>query len=292
MVVRRTLAWWVGRTVFFLFACMIAVFSLFAFTVMVSTALKELPSVFRSPATWVPRPVAWHNFADIWRGVSAVDKSAIPFVTWFANSMKVSLASTFFGLLVVIPAAYALAKLQFAGKQVVLALLLVVQMFSPIVIIVPLFGMMRDLGLLNNFASLVLMNVIFSAAFGTWLLTGFFQQIPRQVEHAARMDGCTRWQVLWRILVPLVAPGLVVTGIYIFILTWNEFLFAFTFINSDAKRTFMVGVQTLLGASAISAVQWNYLMAGSLCAVIPVQILFIAIRRYLQGGMMSGAVKQ
>lgn len=292
MVVRRTLAWWIGRVAFAVLCLIITLFSLFALVVMLSTALKEMSDVFHSPATWIPHPFAWHNFQDIWRGVSAADKSAIPFARWLGNSLLVSSATGVVGLLVVIPAAYALAKVEFAGKRLVLALLLAVQMFSPIVIIVPLFRIMTALGLLDSFVSLVLMNVIFASAFGTWLLTGFFQQIPRQVEQAARLDGCTRWQVMWRILVPLVAPGLAVTAIYIFILTWNEFLFAFTFINSDSKRTFMVGIQTMLGASAISTVQWNYLMTGSLFAVLPVLVLFIAIRRHLQGGMVSGAVKQ
>lgn len=271
---------------------LIVIFSLFPATVMLSTALKSLPDVYQSPATWIPNPPQWGNFVKIFTGVNAPDGSRIPFLTWFYNSIKVASLTTLFGLLVIIPAAYALAKMSFVGKQILIFLLLAIQLFAPVIVILPLFNIVVELGLLDTHLSLVLVNTVFVSAFATWLLAGFFGSVPSELEDAAVIDGCNSFQLLTYIFLPLVTPGLIVTAIFMFIYTWNEFLFAFTFINRDHAYTFMVGLYTMLSASAVSSVQWNFVMMSSFYSSLPILILFLLIRRHLVRGLMSGSVKQ
>lgn len=252
--------------------------------VIFSTAVKTIGDVFNSPATWIPRPLVLRNLIDVW--------SFLPNLrNYYLNSIKLSLGTTIYSLLLVIPAAFAISKARFRGKTMMIFLVLWIQMFSPVMIVLPLFKILDRLHLLDQLLGLVLVDSVFGAAFSTWLLSGFFDAIPENLDRAAIMDGCTSIQVLRHIYVPLATPGLVVTSIYIFIRIWNEFLFAYTFISSDAKNVFSVGIVRLFSVAPDHEISWHMIMSASVFSIIPVTVLFMFIRRYLMRGLLAGAVK-
>lgn len=273
----------------FAVACLLVVtIALFPASVMLSTALKACDDIFNIPQTWIPRPIAWRNLVDVWHLLPLVSLGRM-----FTNSLIVALGTTALTMLLVVPAAYAMAKAEFAGKQAMSLLLLTLQMFSPVVIILPLYRIMLKLHLLNTYWSLILMDSLFLSSFAAWLLMGFFEAIPRDLERAATMDGCSSLQLLTHIFLPLATPGLVVTAIYCFIGAWNEFFFAYTFMASDVMNPLMVGIYRQYAANPLSnmAPPWNTLMSASLYSIVPPIILFMLIRRHLVGGLTAGAMK-
>ena len=201
---------------------------LFPFFVMVSTMLKPLEEVYSNPPHWIPKNLTFTNFSDIW--------SKYPLVAYFKNSFIVAIGTTVFNMLLCVPAAYAIARLRFIGKNFMMYLFLVVQMFSPIIVVISLFKIVARLGLLDNLLSLVLTNGVFTLAFAIWLLSGYFRGIPKAIEEAALIDGCSRLQTITRILIPIAMPGLVTTIIYTFISAWNEFMFALTSVSYTHLR--------------------------------------------------------
>ena len=253
---------------------------LFPFFVMVSTMLKPLEEVYSNPPHWIPKNLTFTNFSDIW--------SKYPLVAYFKNSFIVAIGTTVFNMLLCVPAAYAIARLRFIGKNFMMYLFLVVQMFSPIIVVISLFKIVARLGLLDNLLSLVLTNGVFTLAFAIWLLSGYFRGIPKAIEEAALIDGCSRLQTITRILIPIAMPGLVTTIIYTFISAWNEFMFALTFITSMEKRPLTLGIYNFIGRWTV---QWQYLMAAAFLALIPVVILFMIIEKELVQGLAGGAVK-
>ena len=161
-------------------------------------------------------------------------------------------------------------------------------MFSPIVLLVGLYRVIHWLGLMDSVWGLILVNAAFTQAFAIWLLTGYFSTIPRELEQAAWIDGCTKFQALRKVVLPLAVPGIITTVIFVFVMAWNEFVVALTIISSDESRPLTVGIHAFFGKFDV---QWQYLFATSLVAVIPVVILFLAIEKYLVSGLTSGGVK-
>ena len=253
---------------------------LFPFFVMISTSLKSVTEVYTNPPHWIPRTLAFSNFSDIW--------TKYPLGSYFKNSFIVAVGTTLLNMLLCIPAAYAIARLRFVGKNFMMYLFLVVQMFSPIIVVISLFKVVARLGLLDNLLSLILTNGVFTLAFAIWLLSGYFRGIPKAIEEAALIDGCSRLQTITRILIPIAMPGLVTTIIYTFISAWNEFMFALTFITSMEKRPLTLGLYNFIGRWTV---QWQYLMAAAFLALIPVVILFMVIEKELVQGLSGGAVK-
>ena len=253
---------------------------LFPFFVMVSTALKPVSEVYANPPHWIPREWRWANFSDIW--------GKYPLGAYFKNSFIISLGTTFLNMVLCIPAAYAVARLRFRAKSFIMYLFLVVQMFSPIIVVISLFKIVALLGLLDTLLSLVLTNSVFTLTFAIWLLSGYFRGIPKEIEEAALIDGCSRLQSVVRVLLPVAMPGVVTTVIYTFISAWNEFMFALTFITSMDKRPLTLGLYNFIGRWTV---QWQYLMAAAILALIPVVILFMFIERELVQGLAGGAVK-
>ena len=187
-----------------------------------------------------------------------------------------------------IPSAYALARFSFLGRRPYMFALLVTQMFSPVVVIIPLYRFMRESGLYDTLLAVIMGNTALAMAFATWMLTSYFRSIPKDIEEAVWVDGGTRRDSLLRIIVPLSAPGLVTTAIYTFILSWNEFILPLSFVSSPEKQVVVVG---LYGFVNEQGVQWNLLMASVVVAVIPVIILFTLVQRYLTEGLVGGATK-
>ncbi len=253
---------------------------LFPFFVMISTSLKSDQEVFQQPPTFIPRQAEFSNYRAIWSQVSLT--------TYFRNSLIIGLGTAILALVLAVPAAYALARFPFKLRQFYLFMLLVVQMFSPIVIILALFRVVATYHLLDNLWTLVVINAAFGLSYAVWLLTGYFQTIPVEIEEAAMMDGVSRLHAILAITIPLSWPGIVAAAIFTFMNAWNEFLFALTFISDENKAPITVGLFHFIGHFQV---QWNYLMAASLVTTAIVLILFLMVQKQLTRGLLGGALK-
>ena len=187
-----------------------------------------------------------------------------------------------------IPAAYALARMKFKGQTAFLGFIIVSQMFAPVVLLIGIYKVMMSLHMTNSIIGLIFINAAFNQAFTVWLLRGTFLGISPEMEQAAKIDGCNKMQAMFRVLLPVAAPGIVTTLIFIFINAWNEYTVALTLISADTLKPLTVGINIFNGYNMI---EWQYLFAASLFAVIPVVILFMCIEKNLVSGLASGGVK-
>ncbi len=258
----------------------LAVF-LFPYLVMVLTSLKARTEVFAIPPTFLPTLPTFHNYVDVWL--------KIPLLHYLANTVFMSAVATIIALACAIPAAYALARIRFFGHRAYMYLILVTQMFSPIVLLVGLYRVIGAFGLVNSLWGLILVNAAFNQAFAVWILRGYFSTIPYELEQSAWIDGCSRRQGMLRVLLPLSAPGIITALIFVFIAAWNEFTFALTIISSDERKPLTVGIYAFFGKNEV---QWQYLFTTALIATIPVIILFLSIEKHLVSGLTAGSVKE
>lgn len=272
----RGLSWWLLLA----FLSLVVVVSIFPFAFALSTSLRPSAELFSFPPTWLPKTWAWENFVTVW--------SAVPLLRYVLNSLVVSVLATLLNMAFAIPAGYALARLSFPGKRLFRQALLVTQMFSPVVLLIGLFRFMNQIDLLDNNASLIITYAALSLAFSVWFLAGYFESIPIEIEEAAMMDGCTRVGALVRVVLPMSKPALVASGVFAFIWAWNEFMIALTFISTADNRTVPLGIYSFLGQYSV---EWNYLMAAALIAIVPVLVLFLLIEKNLVKGLTAGAVK-
>ena len=253
---------------------------LYPYFVMFCTALKSRPEIFSMNGTILPIDVLWSNFADIW--VKA------PIGRNMINSVLVAGGSTLIAIVCGIPAAYALARMKFKGQTAFLGFVIVSQMFAPVVLLIGIYKVLANFGLTDSIAGLIFINAAFNQAFTIWLLRGTFLTISAEMEQAATIDGCNRLQAMFRVLLPVAAPGIVTTLIFIFINAWNEYTVALCIISSDVLKPITVGINIFNGYNII---EWQYLFAASLFAILPVVILFMCIEKHLVSGLTSGGVK-
>lgn len=212
-----------------------------------------------------------------------------PIIKWFFNSFYVALFSTICTLIISILAAYSLSRYSSKFNRLTGYSMLIIRMLPGTLLIVPFYIIFQRLGLINNHLSLIIGNVAFITPFAVWMMKGFFDGIPVSLEEAAQIDGCTPLQAIWKVILPLTAPGLSATAIYSIILSWSEFLMARTFLTGQDAWTITVGISSLMGEHIII---WNELMAGGLISIVPVMIAFVILEKYLVSGMTAGAVKQ
>jgi multiple sugar transport system permease protein len=250
--------------------------AVFPYLVMLSTMVKSSGEL-SEPAHWIP------NAIDLDGIIRTLQDESI--WGYFRNSFIIATGTTLLVMTAAIPAAYALSRFEFRGRKLYLDLVLITQMFSPIVLLIPLFRLYKEVGLLGSLEGVILAGSAFVLPFSIWLLTGFFKGIPVEVEEAARVDGYGRLAILFRIILPLSIPGLVATGMYAFIIGWNEFIFAVTFLiaNPDGQPI-SVGVFASIGKWTID---WQRLMFLALIGTVPVLILFAAIQKQLDRGFAS-----
>jgi multiple sugar transport system permease protein len=256
-----------------------AVFAL-PYLVMLLDALRPAGDVLATPPTLFPRTWQWNTFGTI-----LADQR---FRDWLGSSLIVAGASTVVVVVLAIPAAYFSARYRFRGRTLFLLIVLMTQMFSPTALVVGLYREFFELNLVNTYMALILTNAAFNLAFAIWILQGFFASIPREIEEAAELDGCSRFGTLWRVMLPLTLPGLVTTVTFTFIAAWNEYVVALTLIQDDARKPLTVGISSYVTGYQQS---WDQLFAASLIAIVPVVILFAAIEKHLVGGLTAGAVK-
>jgi N,N'-diacetylchitobiose transport system permease protein len=210
------------------------------------------------------------------------------FTTYLRNSLLVALATVAVSGLLALLAAVAVARFRFRFRTSVLILVLVVQMVPMEALVIPLFVQAKDLQLLDKLLGLVVVYVAFSLPFAIWMLRGFVAAVPKDIEEAAYVDGASWGRMFWTILMPLVAPGLVATSIFSFIVAWNEFIFALTFMSDESRYTAAVGLREFFTAYGND---WGAIMAGSTLITIPVMIFFVIVQRRLSAGLVAGAVK-
>lgn len=247
---------------------------------MLSTSLKPSAEIFATPPRLVPVHPTLENFGRLF-GETA-------FVTFFRNSALVSLATVALTLGVSAPGAYGLTRFAFPGRDKVAGLILATYMFAPVMIIIPFYILVKQLGLVNTRLALVLSYTTFCLPFCLWLLRAFFASIPLDLEDAALVDGAGRGRAVWYIMLPLALPGLIAAAIFTFILAYNDFLFALVLITSEELKTLPVGVNDLFNATIVD---WGMIMAAGVMITVPAVVFFAVVQRYLVQGWGAGGVK-
>lgn len=257
-----------------------AAFILFPIFWMVSSSLKPANELFARDMTLLP--VAWtlENYRAVWQQTN--------FPIYFWNSFKVASIATGLTVLVSMYAAYALARIRFRGRYAFGILLLVMQMFPQILLVIPIFLIIQRLGLLNTHAALVIAYVAFSLPFTIWLLRGFFEAIPSELEEAAAIDGAGQLATFHRVILPLAGPGLAAVTMFSFIRGWNEFLFALVFLQSRGLFTLPIGLANFQEEYTF---RWDLIMAGASIITLPILLLFLLMQKFIIQGLLGGAVK-
>jgi ABC-type glycerol-3-phosphate transport system permease component len=247
---------------------------------MLSTALKTDQEVMRLPIRWLSDTMGLHAFIRI-----LVD---YPFPIYFRNSFVIVLASTGISLGFAALTGYGVSRFKFTGKKYFLAFLLITQMFPSVMLLVPFYQILKSYGLSNTHLGLMLVYVSFTIPFCSWMMYGYYDSIPKELDDAAAIDGCGRLGTFWIIITPLARPGIAATAIYSFLTGWNEYMFATILTSGEDMKTVPVGIGQLIGQYRIA---WNDMMAASLMASIPLLILFLFFQKHLIRALTAGAVK-
>lgn len=272
-----------GWILFGVLVVVILLILMFPVAAMISVSLKKANDVFTMPVTWVPKVFAFENYVEVFRKMHIVNG--------FKASVIITSMTIILIMVIAIPAAYAFSNLNFYFKKQLYYLVLVSQMFAPVIVIIPLYSMMNKMGLIDNWLSLVLMNTTFNLAFIVLMLKATFDSVPKEVVEAAKIDGCNSRMVMTKIFLPVSSTGIAVAVIFAFTRTWNEFLFAFTFISTTEKKPIIVSLYEILKNNPAVGIPWHYVMAGAMYTTVPLVILFICIRNYITGDHTAGAIK-
>ncbi len=253
--------------------------TIFPYVWIFLTSIKPDAEIFTPNFHYLPQHPTLDNYRQL--------LVSTPIARYFVNSTIVASLSTIIALTVAVSAAYSFSRFRYRGRQVLMTLFLIIPMFPTVLILVPLFVIMRTLNLLGTYWALLVAYTTFVIPFSVWMLTGFFDGFPVDLEEAGMVDGCTRIGAVRRILLPLALPGIIATGIYIFIVAWNEFLFALMF-TTQQSRTLPVGLYSFIGEYSV---QWGLLTACGVVVTIPVLLLFFMVQGHLIRGLTTGAIK-
>jgi ABC-type glycerol-3-phosphate transport system permease component len=268
------------RALLYLGALVLVAVGAFPLLWMLSTSLKPSGEIFATPPRLVPHRPTLENFTRLF--------SDTAFLTYFRNSAVVSLTTVLVTLTVSSLGAYGLTRFAFAGRDRVAGLILTTYMFAPVMIIIPFYILVKQLGIVNTHLALVLSYTTFCLPVCLWLLRAFFLSIPIELEEAALVDGAGRGRAVWHVVLPLALPGLIATGIFTFILAYNDFLFSMVLITSEELKTLPVGVNDLFNATIVD---WGMIMAAGVMITAPAVLFFAAVQRYLVQGWGAGGVK-
>jgi len=267
-------------TGFYLLVAVIVFSAVFPFYYAILSSMKSGSELFRSDLF----PASWNlgNYRSVFRDQ--------PFATTIWNSLQVSFAVVALSLFLAITAAFALARIQFRGRALLLLTILGVSMFPQVAVLSGMYQMIRALGLYNHLLGLVLSYMIFTLPFTVWVLTTFMRDLPKELEEAAILEGASSWVIVTRVFLPLMWPALVTTGLLAFIAAWNEFLFALTFTYTESQRTVPLGIALMSGASP-HELPWGNIMAASVIVTVPLIGLVLVFQRRIVSGLTAGAVK-
>lgn len=271
------------RYVFLILALLLVAFILFPVYWMLVTSVLPSSLVLSRAPPLLPPPdqVSLAAYVEVFR--------RRPVLTWIMNSAMVVAGSTLVSLVIATLAGYSLSRFHTPAQRVAGATLLLSKMLPGALIVVPFFVMFTTLHLTDTVPGLVLANVSVGVPFATWMMKGFFDTLPRELEQAAKIDGCTHLQALWLVVLPLARPGLAACGIYLAIVAWSEFVFARTLMTKPDNWLVTVGLQSFVGEYLV---EWPALMAAGVVSLLPMLLLFLLLEPFLVSGMTSGAVKQ
>ncbi len=258
----------------------LALLVLFPFYWMTITSFKSEEQMRSLVSMFWPRPLVTENYHQL---LSKTD-----FAAWYGNSVFVAVTSTLVATGVGTIGAYALARLRFFGRGFMASATLITYLVPPSILFIPLYAQMRNLGLANSLAGLIAAYPSFTVPFVTWLLMGYFESIPEELEEAAMIDGATRFGAFYRVVLPLSAPGVLAAGLYAFTQAWNEFLYALVFITDGRLRTLPVGLASFITGDVYG---WGYLMSGAVLTTLPVIAAYIYLQKYMVEGLTAGSVK-
>ncbi|MFH5823830.1 carbohydrate ABC transporter permease [Georgenia sp. AZ-5] len=244
------------------------------------SAFKTREEIIRSTPTLFPETWTLANFQDLF--------AATAYPTFLSNSLIVALATTVVTIVVSVAAAYGLYRLRVPGSGKIAGVVLLSYMIPGSLLIVPLYRTLAGMGLINTHAGLVLVNVAFTAPFCTWLLRGFLQAVPGEIDEAAAIDGAGPVRTMIQVVLPLLLPGIATVTVYSFVFSWTEFVFASQFVLDDALKTLPIGLNAIIEQYTIN---WGLIMAGALFTLLPTVVLFLFVGRYFVGGLIAGSAK-
>ncbi|WP_224363191.1 carbohydrate ABC transporter permease [Hyalangium versicolor] len=271
---------WVKKIAFWFLLAVITVYTLFPFYWAIVSSLKTGSALFEVDP-W-PKEPAWSNYVAVF--------TAQPFGQNIFNSVIVATAVVVLSLLLGLTASFALARIEFRGRGLLLLMVLGVSMFPQIAVLSGMFELVRALGFYNKLPALIVSNLILTLPFTVWVLTTFMRELPKELEEAAIVDGATPTTIVFRVFLPLLGPAMATTGLLAFIAAWNEFLFALTFTQSDHVRTVPVAIALFSGGSAFET-PWGLIMAASVIVTVPLVVLVLIFQRKIVSGLTAGAVK-
>lgn len=267
---------------FYLGVILLVLFLLAPFLIMLSVSLKSTAESIGYPPTIIPKTFTLQHFQDIFNA------NIFPFVIYFKNSLYIAVIVASLAVLFGILGGYALARLQFGGKKVVNELFYFVYMFSGILLIVPLFKLLSAINLSNTREAVIICMIIQTIPTAIYMTKSYFETIPKELEEAGRVDGLSRMGIIFRIVVPLSASGLISVFVYAFMIAWNEVLFSSIFINSSSKMTLPIGLNSLFNTPDYI---WGRMMAASLVTSLPIVVMYMFSQRLIKGGRTDGGVK-
>jgi multiple sugar transport system permease protein len=253
---------------------------LFPFYWMLVTSFKTEEQMRSLVSMFWPKPFALENY---WQLLGKTE-----FVSWYGNSIVVAVSSTFVATAIGTIGAYALARLRFLGRGFMASATLITYLVPPSILFIPLYAQIKNMGMANSLAGLIAAYPSFTVPFVTWLLMGYFESIPEELEEAAMIDGATRFGAFYRVVLPLAAPGVLAAALYAFTQAWNEFLYALVFITDARLRTLPVGLASFITGDVYG---WGYLMSGAVLTTLPVIAAYIYLQKYMVEGLTAGSVK-
>jgi multiple sugar transport system permease protein len=259
---------------------LLAIVVLFPFYWMTITSFKTEEQMRSIVSMFWPKPFAIENYQQL--------LAKTEFAAWYGNSVFVAVSSTLLATAVGTIGAYALARLKFLGRGFMASATLITYLVPPSILFIPLYKQMQGLGMANSLTGLIAAYPSFTVPFVTWLLMGYFESIPEELEEAAMIDGATRFGAFYRVVLPLSAPGVLAAGLYAFTQAWNEFLYALVFITDGKLRTLPVGLASFITGDVYG---WGYLMSGAVLTTLPVIAAYIYLQKYMVEGLTAGGVK-
>lgn len=266
---------------FYLFVCIFVGIIVLPFFWQFMTSIKPLSEISAIPAKWIPSSVHGQFYVNVFE--------KYPFAKYLLNSFIVATTTTVLSILIGASAAYALARLRFKGKKIMLMAILSISMFPTIATLSPIYLLLKQLKLLNKYAGLVIPYITFALPLAIWLLTNFFAQLPKGFEEAASIDGCSRARIFFQIMLPLIKPAIFSVGLIVFINAWNEYIYALTFMTDDMMRTVPVGIALFPSNYELP---WGDMAAASVVVTVPLIILVLIFQRKIIAGLTTGGVKE
>ena len=271
----------VGRLVLWAGVTLVLAQAILPYLWVLVSSIKPEREILSPTSGLLPSAPTLDNFGYVLRST--------PLPRYFLNSLIVASSTVLLSLAISISAGYAFSRFRFRGRSLLMALLLLIYMFPAALLVVPLFAMVRAAGLLDTYWGLILAYTTNTVPFCVWMLTGYFDAIPRDLEEAAQVDGATPLHAFLRIVVPLALPGVVATGMFSFIFSWNEYLYALFFTTGEAVRTLPVGLQVFLTGEL--SVQWGVINAQAVITTMPIVLVFMLFQQHLVRGLTAGAIK-